>query len=210
MNELVAIWERLRIMNRSLEEDLRQNEADMMNTLNGWDLDSMHEEYLAIRAKQEQLNEIMAIVEGMMGVLENKFKVGDKVRVIKVDYLDEDVIEAGDVFIVEKAYISDEEPKAYIDITTKDGTDWCLYEWQVELVEDDKETIIVESRKTNYIQDTIELLEEDLLEAKHKLEEHYKAVEKAEWLLENKEWIEHDHKDLVHSIQDAIDALRKV
>lgn len=66
MNELEALWERLRIMNRSLEEDLRQNEADMMNTLNGWDLDSMHEEYLAIRAKQEQLNEIMAIVERMM------------------------------------------------------------------------------------------------------------------------------------------------
>lgn len=143
-------------------------------------------------------------------MVENKFKVGDKVRVIIVEDLDEDVLEAGDVFIVEKAYISDEEPKAYIDITTKDGTDWCLYEWQVELVEEDKKPFRVGQPKTNYIQETIELLEEDLLEAKHKLEEHYKAVEKAEWLLENKGWIEHDHKDLVESIQDAIDALRKV
>lgn len=143
-------------------------------------------------------------------MVENKFKVGDKVRLIHNDYLDEDVVEVGDIFVVEKAYVYDEEPKAYIDVTTKDGTDWCLYEWQVELVEEDKELIHVEPRKTNYIQETIELLEEDLLEAKHKLEEHYKAVEKAEWLLENKEWIEHDHKDLVDSIQDAIDALRKV
>lgn len=144
-------------------------------------------------------------------MVENKFKAGDKVRVIQVDYLDEDVVEVGGVFVVEKAYVSDEEPKAYIDITANDGTDWCLYEWQVELVEEDKKPFRVgQPRKTNYIQDTIELLEEDLLEAKHKLEEHYKAVEKAEWLLENKEWIEHDHKDLVYSIQDAIDALRKV
>lgn len=140
----------------------------------------------------------------------NEFKAGDKVRVIIVEDLDEDIVEAGDVFIVEKAYIADVEPKAYIDIIATDGTEWCLHEWQVELVEENKEPIRVQTRKTNYVQETIELLEDDLLEAKHKLEEHYKAVEKAEKLLENKEWIEHDHKDLVESIQDAIDALRKV
>lgn len=143
-------------------------------------------------------------------MVENKFKAGDKVQVYEIEPLDEDIVSVGEVFVVEKAYVADSEPKAYIDITASDGTDWCLYEWQVELFKEEKQPIRSESRKTNYIQETIDLLEEDLLEAEHKLQEHYKAVEKAEKLLENKEWIEHDHKDLVHSIQDAIDALRKV
>lgn len=71
-------------------------------------------------------------------MVENKFKAGDKVRLIQNDYLDEDVVEVGDIFVVERAYVSDEEPKAYIDVTTKDNIDWCLYEWQVELVEPQK------------------------------------------------------------------------
>ena len=70
-------------------------------------------------------------------MVKNKFQAGDKVRVNVIEELDEDIVKVGDVFIVEKAYIADLEPKAYIDIITDDGTDWCLYEWQVELVQED-------------------------------------------------------------------------
>lgn len=67
MNELEVLWERLRIMNRSLEEDLRQNEADYTNSVDDDYREHLYLEYLAIRARFDQTSKIMAIVEGMMG-----------------------------------------------------------------------------------------------------------------------------------------------
>lgn len=142
-----------------------------------------------------------------------KFKIGDEVVVTKIESVDEEIIDVGVKYKI-IGLDTDENDESYmyvLDLNTNQGFgDWIVYEWQIELVEEEKKPFRVGPPKTNYVQDTIELLEEDLLEAKHKLQEHYEAVEKAEWLLENKEWIEHDHKDLAHSIQDAIDALRKV
>ena len=66
MNELEALWERLRIMNRSLEEDLRQNEADSLNDIDEDEKESLFLEYLAIRARFDQTSKIMGIVERMM------------------------------------------------------------------------------------------------------------------------------------------------
>lgn len=66
MNELEALWERLRIMNRSLEEDLRQNEADSLNDIDEDEQESLFLEYLAIRARFDQTSKIMGIVERMM------------------------------------------------------------------------------------------------------------------------------------------------
>lgn len=66
MNELEALWERLRIMNRSLEEDLRQNEADYLKVDNMEETEQLYLEYVYLLAKQELMNEIMEIVEGMM------------------------------------------------------------------------------------------------------------------------------------------------
>lgn len=66
MNELEALWERLRIMNRSLEEDLRQNEADSLGDIDEDEKESLFLEYLAIRARFDQTSKIMVIVERMM------------------------------------------------------------------------------------------------------------------------------------------------
>lgn len=66
MNELEALWERLRIMNRSLEEDLRQNEVDSLNDIDEDEKESLFLEYLAIRARFDQTSKIMVIVERMM------------------------------------------------------------------------------------------------------------------------------------------------
>ena len=66
MNKLEALWERLRIMNRSLEEDLRQNEADFNSSTDDDYREHLFLEYLAIRARFDQTNKIMGIVERMM------------------------------------------------------------------------------------------------------------------------------------------------
>lgn len=66
MNELETLWERLRIIQRSNEEDLRQNEADYNSSTDEDYREQMFLEYLAIRARFDQTNKIMAIVEGMM------------------------------------------------------------------------------------------------------------------------------------------------
>lgn len=66
MSELEILWERLRIMNRSLEEDLRQNEADSDSAINEDHYEQLFLQYVVLRARQEQINEIMEIVEGMM------------------------------------------------------------------------------------------------------------------------------------------------
>lgn len=66
VNELEALWERLRIMNRSLEEDLRQNVADSLGDIDEDEKESLFLEYLAIRARFDQTSKIMAIVERMM------------------------------------------------------------------------------------------------------------------------------------------------
>lgn len=101
-------------------------------------------------------------------MVENNFKVGDKVRVIEVDYLDEDVVEVGDIFVVEKAYVSDEEPKAYIDITAHNGDDWCLYEWQVELVEEDEKD---EHNDYHALESVIRELDREIAEKYEDIEE---------------------------------------
>lgn len=66
MNELEALWERLRIEARSIAEDLKQNEADSLNTIDEDEQESLFLEYLAIRARFDQTTKIMAIIERMM------------------------------------------------------------------------------------------------------------------------------------------------
>ena len=66
VSELETLWERLRIMNRSLEEDLRQNEADYNSSTDDDYREHLFLEYLAIRARFDQTSKIMAIVEGMI------------------------------------------------------------------------------------------------------------------------------------------------
>ena len=66
MSELETLWERLRIMNRSLEEDLRQNETDYNDSVDDDYREHLFLEYLAIRARFDQTSKIMAIVEGMI------------------------------------------------------------------------------------------------------------------------------------------------
>lgn len=53
-------------MNRSLEEDLRQNETDYNNSVDDDYREHLFLEYLAIRARFDQTSKIMGIVEGMM------------------------------------------------------------------------------------------------------------------------------------------------
>ena len=66
MNELEALWERLRIMNRSLEEDKRINHQLYMESKSDILDEVLLEECISISARQETVNEIMEIVEGMM------------------------------------------------------------------------------------------------------------------------------------------------
>lgn len=66
VNQLETLWERLRIMNRSLEEDLRQNEADYNNSVDDDYREHLYLEYLAIRARFDQTSKIMGIVERMI------------------------------------------------------------------------------------------------------------------------------------------------
>ena len=66
MTDLEKLWERLRIMNRSLEEDKRINHQLYIDSKSEILDEVLLEEHISITAKQEQLNEIMAIVEGMM------------------------------------------------------------------------------------------------------------------------------------------------
>lgn len=210
-------------------------------------------------------------------MVENNFKAGDKVRVIEVDFMDEDVVEVGEEFVVQTAYVADEHPKTYIDIITSRGDSWCLYESQVELIESaedlgkirvtdivgfdahygieigdvydvveiHKHSVIViapsgkrremldrqfefvtdeeynkdlelgemqagEEREKNYIEETIEKLEEELMLAEGRLEEHHEAVAKAEMLIRDKDWLQSDLEEEVEALSDAIQALRKV
>lgn len=66
MTDLEKLWERLRTMNRSLEEDMRQNKSDFMEEYGKRNTDDLYYDYIRIKAQQEQLNKIMEIVEGMM------------------------------------------------------------------------------------------------------------------------------------------------
>jgi hypothetical protein len=66
MSELEIIWERLRVELRSLEEDLRQNEADYNSSTDEDYREQMFLEYLAVRARFDQTSKIMNIIEGMM------------------------------------------------------------------------------------------------------------------------------------------------
>lgn len=66
MNELEALWERLRIMNRSLEEDIQNNLADYQQTESHDEAEILYIESVELYGKREVMNEIMEIVEGMM------------------------------------------------------------------------------------------------------------------------------------------------
>lgn len=66
VNQLEALWERLRVEARSIAEDLKQNETDSIHTLDEDEQESLFLEYLAIRARFDQTTKIMAIIEGMI------------------------------------------------------------------------------------------------------------------------------------------------
>ena len=66
MTDLEKLWERLRIMNRSLEEDKRINHQLYMESKSDILDEVLLEECISISARQETVNEIMEIVEGMM------------------------------------------------------------------------------------------------------------------------------------------------
>ena len=63
---LEELWERLRIMNRSLEEDVQQNTTDYHLSDNMEETERLYREFVDLLAKQELMGEIMEIVEGMM------------------------------------------------------------------------------------------------------------------------------------------------
>jgi len=66
MTDLEKLWERLRIMNRSLEEDKRINHQLYIESKSDILDEVLLEEHISISARQDMVNEIMEIVEGMM------------------------------------------------------------------------------------------------------------------------------------------------
>lgn len=161
MNELEALWERLRIMNRSLEEDLRQNEADYNSSTDDDYREHLFLEYLAIRARFDQTSKIMAIVEGMIEMYIEKGDLivvkslvqSDKERGVKID----DVYEVKGI----------DEDGDYI-VQLNNGSEWFLNDDQVELVEEHKED---ENTDYHALESVIRELEREIAEKHEAIEE---------------------------------------
>ena len=101
-------------------------------------------------------------------------------------------------------------------IVKHNGGEFTLFARQVQLVEEYNKDLelgemqLGEGREKNYIEETIEKLEEELMLAEGRLEEHHEAVAKAEMLIRDKEWLQSDLEEEVEALSDAIQALRKV